>query len=617
MQNYYIILLLLAVVLIIIYRKYYGQDSDINTVYKKAIDSFKADIDSGKIVAPEGNKKDLQYITYYSRLEATILAQNNVFKEQAISLWKLAEESDRPLLVMVMGEFKTGKSTFINTILKDDLLKTDSVPATAVVTLLRYGDEKKVLLHELSGEVKPYPFEKIDSITAEGDASKEQLRRSLDYVELFYPNEMLKRINIIDTPGLNVHKDSHVKSTTNFQSAADVVLWVFNAARSVTRTEIAEIEALGQRLKPFAIVNRIDNIDEEEETVDEVLDNIKKRLGGFVQAVIGVSAKQAKEALADNDEKKLACSRWAEFTSILGSHFVEKSEDIKLTSIKEKLEDFGKAFQQSINEQNQRVLDMAQFFNDEQESKQRLLRGISDLENAIHYSMNTRKDLETINDNHTQIVEQGAFKVSDNTLKRNVEDMLGFVSRYDSMFEFMKNHNHKAISGTLENLMLLKDSIYSQKENFSLWQYRLKELNQEHRDLLKEKYNLDRLHKEYMHSGVFGGEPIFDFSGRRERLNNTVDVYNSHYESYNSNLLTVWEEYKSLANHIQDINNDVRKVAIKLEKIMGSIINDMKQTQRKMAENYEAEKEKYNTLIALIAEGEKSLDRINKLSKGE
>jgi len=47
--------------------------------------------------------------------------------------------SDSNLYLAVIGEFSSGKSTFINALLRDDLLKTSVLPTTDAVTKLRYG----------------------------------------------------------------------------------------------------------------------------------------------------------------------------------------------------------------------------------------------------------------------------------------------------------------------------------------------------------------------------------------------------------------------------------------------------------------------------------------------
>ena len=84
------------------------------------------------------------------------LFQLSNFKDYSIKLWEISEQASRPLLVMIMGEFKTGKSTFINAILEEEILKSDVTPATAVVSMISYGEERNVIAHFRDGNTKQY-----------------------------------------------------------------------------------------------------------------------------------------------------------------------------------------------------------------------------------------------------------------------------------------------------------------------------------------------------------------------------------------------------------------------------------------------------------------------------
>jgi ribosome biogenesis GTPase A len=48
--------------------------------------------------------------------------------------------------LMILGDMKRGKSTFLNALLGEKLLPSDVNPCTAIMTVLRYGNEKKVTI---------------------------------------------------------------------------------------------------------------------------------------------------------------------------------------------------------------------------------------------------------------------------------------------------------------------------------------------------------------------------------------------------------------------------------------------------------------------------------------
>lgn len=56
--------------------------------------------------------------------------------------------------VGVVGEFKRGKSTVINSLLGEDLLPADILPATAVPTYIRWDTQPKAVVHFKDGTEK-------------------------------------------------------------------------------------------------------------------------------------------------------------------------------------------------------------------------------------------------------------------------------------------------------------------------------------------------------------------------------------------------------------------------------------------------------------------------------
>src|SRR5215471_17491777 len=57
--------------------------------------------------------------------------------------------------VLVLGEFKTGKSTFINALLGEAVLPSYAVPTTAIINEIKWGEERRALLHFRSEEKEP------------------------------------------------------------------------------------------------------------------------------------------------------------------------------------------------------------------------------------------------------------------------------------------------------------------------------------------------------------------------------------------------------------------------------------------------------------------------------
>ena len=547
------------------------------------------------------------------RKKAMEINKCSIFVDEAVKLWRISEEGDRPLLVLVMGEFKTGKSTFINALLGAEVLKTDAAPATAVVSILRYGEKPQVQLCHGDGNITSYDFNKLEEITAEGDKSKQVLRDSLEYVEIFYPNEMLKKINLVDTPGLNVHRDSHIKSTENFQLRADVVLWVFNATRSATRTEIAEIEALGARLKPFAIVNRIDNIDEDEEGVEEVLDSVRKRLGKFVQDVIGISARQAREAVVNGNDALLEKSGWSGFLAKLDSHFIECSDNLKLTSMKEKIKDFTTCFEHNISDHDKVNKAQEKNFSDQKTAVADVKKAIADISKAKEDAFKGRQRI-------AQTAKQFMIKYNKSTLEiiKDAEDLakmsdelLNCIYYFLPFVDFLEN-DEKA-KPIIENINLLNDEIGKEVVRFRGWFSRYTELVNEVNDIDSEHNHVKQLQQEYNCSGLFGGEPIFDFSGRRERLNNAVDDYNNHLEKLQLEAKRHWENYKCICLDVIEKNKNVSCVGEKISELIVKKKAGYEEELQRLENNFDKERAQYMKVKKELEEGQNILGELHNI----
>ncbi|WP_305767907.1 dynamin family protein [Candidatus Epulonipiscium viviparus] len=200
-----------------------------------------------------------------------------------------------------MGEFKTGKSSLINALLGEPILKSAVTPTTAIITLISYGATRRVLATFVDKTVREFSELDFHALTAEGDEGV-ALRKIIQTVEIFIDHPLLRNITLVDTPGLNVDNANHISITKKFVKNADAIVWVLGAARGASRTEVRAIRNL--HIKPTIVVNRIDEIDDEEENLDDVLSDISKILGDA--DVVGVSALWAEAGRVIGDDRLIA-----------------------------------------------------------------------------------------------------------------------------------------------------------------------------------------------------------------------------------------------------------------------------------------------------------------------
>ena len=288
---------------------------------------------------------NLQEIINKLQTAKSELQQQGRFSQYAEGLDAIITHTAEPLMLMVMGSFSTGKSSFINALVGEEIAAVEAKPTTAVVTKLCYGAQDKLLLHFRDGSVKPATSKEFNRMTAVNDeAQLNAIHEKLDYVERQMPIDILKQISIIDSPGLNDVAEKHSEATERFVNKADTVLWMFSTVQLGTREEMAAMDKLTPRLKPIAVVNKMDLIDEEEDDPQEILANAKKMLQDRVQAVVGISAKYELEGKKENNALKRELGNFAELEKAVADLVLPHREKFKLNTLLDELGSYFDAF---------------------------------------------------------------------------------------------------------------------------------------------------------------------------------------------------------------------------------------------------------------------------------
>jgi septin family protein len=78
--------------------------------------------------------------------------------------------------LMIVGEFKRGKSTLINAMLGDNVLPAKVAPCTGLITEVKWGDEPSAVLHPDEGEPRTIAVDEVrDYVVIDPDREGERL----------------------------------------------------------------------------------------------------------------------------------------------------------------------------------------------------------------------------------------------------------------------------------------------------------------------------------------------------------------------------------------------------------------------------------------------------------
>ena len=294
-------------------------------------------------------KQDLQ------QLVKIVLGLNYIAKESRTqaALQELQQDMENDFFtVVVLGEFKRGKSTFINALLQKELLPTDVLPETATINALMYNDMPTVQVvmndgREEKGEATQEYLQKFSA------RQEENLANNVKYIKIGYPSDILKnKLVIVDTPGVDDINESRSEVTYRFIPKANAVIFLLDAKSPLKKTEKDFIDSkllpLGLDTILFA-ANKYDAVDEEEE--EDYLEDLRIRLGTAFKIgekdaqlkkvqLYPLSAKWALQGILQNKPKLTAASGINELTEALRDIvFNGKVEHNKIAHYKRRLRD--------------------------------------------------------------------------------------------------------------------------------------------------------------------------------------------------------------------------------------------------------------------------------------
>ena len=188
------------------------------------------------------------------------------------TLSELADKLRRDTFkVLVIGEFKRGKSTFINALLHQEILPAYPNPCTAIINEIKLGNDSHAVIHfkksigklpeglapdikayiasHAGGEIPPLtiPLDRLGEYVTIIDAQNEKksvAEAPFERAEVFLPVDLCRDgIEIIDSPGLNEH-GTRSAIANRYAEQADAIIFSLLCQPLASETEMASIDML-------------------------------------------------------------------------------------------------------------------------------------------------------------------------------------------------------------------------------------------------------------------------------------------------------------------------------------------------------------------------------------
>lgn len=321
---------------------------------------------------------------------------------------ELVHNFDDNLMIFIVGNGNTGKSTLLNALVGYDAAQTDMLPNTWKIDIyspsVPLGNAQIVYMN---GTVKSFSATEAQQIVTDEEnktknseksckqrfnievqqcntrEARTELRKYMEEKYLYKSdisevrwnvksNRLLEKCLLVDTPGLNqnLFSESHkLGSIRDYYHKADGVLWLLDGstiAAKNTQNLIDELEnvlkevgGVAKRNNIIGVINRMDNVlaNGGVKAVEQIVDDAKKIFGKYFTEIIPISARQAFQGVKTNDSELIKRSNIKNLEGAMDDIFLAKADLVKSaakTQGSEKLlHDFNRCIEQFRSQINE------------------------------------------------------------------------------------------------------------------------------------------------------------------------------------------------------------------------------------------------------------------------
>jgi ribosome biogenesis GTPase A len=256
------------------------------------------------------------------------------------------KRSSEPFTLVILGDFKRGKSTIINALLGREIAPSNVSPETYTINEISYGEKRSVEAVLENGQ--RMPLELSDITRDKLEVIMKMFPAKVEYLDIRDNAPILKEIRIVDTPGLS-DLDDLDKQVTEYLVNADAIMY---AASSLLPFSESEQIYLATHVQPrrfgmlYVLVNMIDALNSQSD-VDKIMKRFRMLSekivpNSFVYGISGADElrrKTGQTRLPDKGTKEFYETQFMQFEMSLQRDIILKKDIIRTERVIAMLED--------------------------------------------------------------------------------------------------------------------------------------------------------------------------------------------------------------------------------------------------------------------------------------
>lgn len=237
--------------------------------------------------------------------------------------------------LVILGQFKRGKTTLINSLIGKEILPSSVVPLTSIVTILKYGEKIRCNIFMEDGSEKNVCIEELaDFITEKGNPKN---MRGVRCAHIEYSSPFLEKgMLLVDTPGVGSTFLHNTETTYEYLDHLDAALFLMSADVPISQVEKELLDTIkGSTQKIFFVLNKIDYLNPKEiEEIAAFNKHVLEEMGFAVNEIWPISAREALKAKTNNNDVQLSQSGLLNLEDALGRFLsLEKGKIVLNTAI--------------------------------------------------------------------------------------------------------------------------------------------------------------------------------------------------------------------------------------------------------------------------------------------
>jgi GTPase SAR1 family protein len=236
--------------------------------------------------------------------------------------------------LVVVGQFKRGKTSLINALLSADILPVAVVPLTSIVTIMTWGEALRIKVAFNDGRMAEIRPESLSEYVTEKGNPKNI--KNVSEVIVAYPSPYLKDgVRLIDTPGVGSIYQHNTDVAYQYLPKSDAALFLLSVDQPMSSAEVDFLKDVKEYSnKIFFLLNKADYLRESDlrEAVDFTKNALHETMGAEVR-LFPVSARLALEGAAAKSGEMLEKSMLPVFSDVLYKFLMEEKGNVLILSV--------------------------------------------------------------------------------------------------------------------------------------------------------------------------------------------------------------------------------------------------------------------------------------------